>query len=323
MATAYNDTVGIMVGIEWDQDDMCIPGELLVKALSGFKGDAYTASTVNEADVVIASGRSKIKLHTLPTKDFPFKLPDQRKVPNISLTNSMLAGIERCLDGVGRDLTHPEQMGVTLDAQQGNAVLYATDNYTISRYGTKDAIELPGDTPIIMPTAFCENLLAVSKAYPEDEIDLYMHADALVAYVGKRARVFSKVLADLQPMDFERVIGRHIKLDKLEEQTCEVPEGFSAALDRALLVLSMVADKATRVTSAGEVIKLHSASDLGDADDTLAVGEEISLPEAVHIDPALVTRGLKGCALMGFLDRALVLASADRAYLHLISYVAV
>lgn len=323
MATAYNDTIGIMVGVDWDQDDLCVPGELLIKALSGFKGDAYTASRVGDADLVLASGRSKLKLHTLPVSDFPFKLPDHKRVACVSITNAMLAGIERCLDGVGRDLTHPEQMGVTLAVVDDCAALYATDNYTISRYSTADRLELPGDAPVIMPTAFCENLLAVGKAYPEDEIDLYIHADALVAHVGKHARVFSKILADLEPMDFERVIGKHVK-GALEDTTADVPKDLGDALDRALLVLSQVPDKTTKVTSGGEVIKLRSSSELGDADDTLAfeLAAE-TLPEPVHVDPALLTRGLKGCAYMGFLNRALVLTSADRAYLHLISYVAV
>lgn len=320
MATAYNDTIGISVAIEWDHDDLLIPGELLIKALSGWKGPAFTASAVDGADLVLACGRSKLKLHTLPAEDFPFTLPQASPMGAIDVGNSVLKGLERCLDGVGRDLTHPEQMGVTLDALNGVGVLYATDNYTISRFATSDKLALPGDTPVILPTAFCESLLAVAKAFPEDDITLELHADSIVARIAQHAVVFSKVLADLEPMDFERVIGKHVKLAQLAKITAELPDGFGDALDRALLVLSTSADKSTKVTPADDFIKLHSTSELGDADDTLAFDLP---PEAVvNIDPVLVTRGLKGCSAMGFLDRALVLRSAASDYMHLISYVA-
>ena len=138
--------------------------------------------------------------HTLAVADFPFSGP-KGKYTSITLDRNVLKGIERCLAGVGSNITHPEQMGVTLGADADGAVLYSTDNVTMSRYQTTADISLPGDAPVIMPTAFCENLLQVASAFPEAPVVLDVYVDALLARIGGAARVFSRMLCLLYTSD--------------------------------------------------------------------------------------------------------------------------
>ena len=141
-ATTYNDISAISVRAKVDVE-ACLPGDLLIRALNSFGAENIAFQQGPKDDsLVISSGRSKLKLPVLPLSAFPYEAPDTKKASEIVLDHSILKGIERCLLSVGNDPTHPAQMGVTLDADdKGNAVLFSTDNFTISRYQTKSKIE--------------------------------------------------------------------------------------------------------------------------------------------------------------------------------------
>lgn len=325
-ATAYNDISAIAVRCEEGLGglELCLPGDLLIRALGSFKGEALAVTESKDGGVQLTSGRAKMKLPSLPLDAFAFDFPGVSKIDPIAVDERILKGIELCLGGVGKDSTHPAQLGVTLEAENGVAVLYSTDNYTISRYRTASKVELPGDAPIIIPTFFAEQLLAVAKAFPAvDEIDLYVVPGGLVATFGTVARLFTKTLVDLEPLDFPTVLERLVKLKTITSLVDTIPDAFEGALERALLVLTNEVDKVTKCSAAGTVVKLRTSSSLGDSDDTLPFEPAAEqLDEPVKIDPALVLRGSKGCAKMAFLPRALLLTSEDCAYMHVVSYCA-
>lgn len=320
-ATAYNDVTAIMVRCEAMEDDICLPGDLLIRALQSFKGESLLMQAGKDSSIQLVSGRSKVKLPSLPAADFPFELPDG-KAAIIAFDNAILKGIERCLTGVGKDSTHPAQLGVTLDTEDGVAVLYSTDNYTISRYRTATKLKLPGDAPIILPTFFAEQLLSLGKVFSDEDIDLHVLPGVVIAKLGNKARLVTKTLVDVEPLDFAAVLSRCVDLNEVERIVEVIPDAFEGAFERALLVMSSEVDKVTKVTAARDGLRLHTSSALGDADDTLpfpAAQEMLDTP--VNVDPAMVLRGSKGCAKLCFMTKGLLLTDADAKYLHLISYV--
>jgi hypothetical protein len=319
-ATAYNDVSAIMVRADLGFD-CCIPGDRLIRALGSFSGEQVMVQQGADGAVVVSSGRAKVKLPTLKDQDFPFELPGD-DAPEVGLENQILKGITRCLISVGKDDKHPAQLGVTLDADdRGCAVLFSTDSTTISRYQTKAKVKLPADSPVILPTFFCEQLVGLSKAFPEEHITLVLLPGALLVEFGKKARLFTKTLVDLEPLDFPRVIARHCKLAGLKEDLSAIPDAFEAALGRSLLVLGDEVAKATRITCGDGVLRLHSTCGMGDADDSLPyelTGVEPTTP--FYIDPALLARASKVCALVGFLERVVVLADEQADFVHLIAH---
>lgn len=320
-ATAYNDIAAIRVKAEVDFEG-CLPGELLVRALNSFGSENLLFQPSKDQAIVISSGRSKLKLPTLATKDFPFKLPEDEGT-FIELDHSIMKGIERCLVSVGNDPTHPAQMGVTLDIDENdNAVLYSTDNFTISRYQTKTGIDLPGDTPVILPTFFCQQLVIMAKAFPKEKIELDLGAGALVVSFGKMATVFNKTLVDLEPLDFPRIFDKHCKLSTLKDRLGLIPDAWDSAFNRALLILSGEVDKATKVTVGESTIKLSSTSSMGDADDSMSHDTDIETapPEPFYIDPSLVIRASKLCGRVAWNQKAVALADDEGQFVHLISY---
>src|SRR3954469_1384879 len=83
-ATAYDDRMAIAVccsaGIH-----RLIPGVLLVQALTAFGGKEVLFHQDADDSFVMKSGRSKVKLPTLPLASFPFDWPDSTDTPWIDL----------------------------------------------------------------------------------------------------------------------------------------------------------------------------------------------------------------------------------------------
>ncbi len=318
-ACAYNDISAIAVRCDLGVS-RCVPGDLLIRALSSFGAAEVSFADGKEGAFVLKSGRSTLKLPTLVEEDFPFEWPSTKDCASIEVTPAMLAGIKRCLISVSNDPTHPAQMGVTLDPDaDGHAVLFSTDNFSISRFQTKNKVKLPGDAPLILPTFFCEQLVSLAAAYPKEDIDLYLLTDGLVVTFGREAKLFSKTLVDLEPLDFHKVIARQMDYSKLKPRLTMIPDSFDAALGRALLVLGAEVDKVTHTTVAEGRLTMHSTSAMGDSDDSMGFATDSPLVD-VHIDPALVARGTKVCALMVFTEKALILADAECVFVHIVAH---
>lgn len=320
-ATAYNDISAISVRVEMEVE-RCVPGELLIRALQSFSAEEVMFQQ-KDSEVVVSSGRGKVKLPTLANKDFPLEWPEEDG-KEIELHRAIVRGIERVLFSVGNDPTHPEAMGVTLDSVDGYARLFSTDAFTISSYETDKKLKLPAGAPAILPTFFCEQLVALAKAYPEEEIVLTLHGGAHIATFGDKARLLTKSLVEREPLDFPAMFKKQVKLDNLAKELVAIPAGFDSALERALLVLEAETDKITAVSLGKEAFSLHSTSSRGDADDKLPFDGDLDFgaPEEIYIDPALVARAAKSCGLMGLLPKALLLADSEAKFVHLVSYCA-
>ncbi len=327
-ASAYNDIAAIQIALPTkDLDlDLCLPGETLSKSLNSFNAEKVMLQEGKDASLVIVSGRSKIKIPTLAAKAFPLEIPESnKKVPSIAITDDIMTGIQRCLLSVGNDPTHPATMGVTLDAVSGKAVLFSTDNTTISRYASKSKVELPGDAPVILPAFFCEQLVTLSKAFPKAEVEVALHAGALVAYYfdegdAEVAVLFQKTLVDLEPLDFPSIMAKHVKSKDVAKELDAIPDAFDAAFTRALLILGSEVDKATKITCKSDSINLLSTSSVGEASDSITFDAGAPEAEPFHIDPTLVIRACKVCTHLGFFNRVMVMGNKDASFLHLIAH---
>jgi DNA polymerase III sliding clamp (beta) subunit (PCNA family) len=315
-ATAYNDVAAISVACR-SPVEACVPGELLIRALSGFGGAEVSMQIDKAGAAVLKSGRSTIKLPVLAAGDFPYEAPDANAGEVMTLYREIVAGVEKCLMSVGADPSHPAQMGVTLDAEGGLAVLYSTDNYTVSRFQTKAKLKLPGDAPVILPRFFCEQLIGLARAYPQSTLDLVVYPGGLLVEANEgEASLFTKTPVDVEPLDFPRMFARHVKGD-VKEQLAVIPDQLDGALQRALLVLGGEPIKRTRVQARGGQLSLRTSTGMGDSEDDVAFDNDDA---SFEIDPAHVARGAKACALMGFTDKVTLLADADGAFVHLIAH---
>lgn len=313
--TAYNDIAAIRITLDHDLDS-CLPGDMLLKTVSSMAGQSVLLQPLDDAPaVLVSSGRSRIKVPKLPVEDFPIKWPSTKSAESITLDQSILNGIRSCLVGVGTNPTHPAQMGVTLDVLGDKAVLYSTDNSTLSRFKTKTPIRLPGDSPVIMPTFFCEQVISLAKAFLDCEVTLFVLPGVLMARIGKAATIMTKTLVDLQPIDFAALIK---KVTGSATDLSPIPAGWDDAMQRALLVLDGLPDKAAELSPRKGAIRLVARSERGEAEDTLDFDGE-GPEEAIYIDPSLVLRGSKSASQLAFCSSAVMLVSGDGVYMHLIA----
>lgn len=327
-ASTFNDVAAIQIALpSRDLDlDLCLPGDMLSKALASFNAERVLLQP-NEKDgsLVLASGRARIKVKTLPAASHPLELP-KGKGARLTLSDDILAGIRRCLMSVGNNPHHPAGMGVTLDAPGGLVTLYSTDNATISQYQTKSKMELPGDSPVILPTFFCEQLVSLAKACPKADVDLLLHPGALVAefVTGTDevvARLFTKALDDMTPLDFPNIISKHCDPAKIVKRLGEIPATLDAAFDRALLVLGADVDKHTKITPNDSGFKMLSLGSGGEASDSIAFDDDsLAGSDPFNLDPGLIARAGKACSHMAFGSRVVVFSDADGRFLHLVAH---
>lgn len=315
-ALTHNDIAGLSVKASIGVD-RCVPGDLLIKSLASFSGEQVAMTYNPDTSVLlVSSGRAKLSLPTLPPSSFPFEMPNDAG-HDILITKDMLKGIEHCLMSVGKDDKHPSAMGVTMDTSEGAAcVMYSTDNYTISRYATSSAIDLPGNTPVILPTFFCEQLLMLSRAWPGESVLLFLLPGALVAEVGDEAVLFHKMLVDTSPLDFARVVERVCDPDNVKVQP--VPLSMDSAISRALLVVNSDS-KRTKFYVGDDKVQLKSESKMADAEDEMDFKTEGRDRVIFSTDPSLVARALKHCSHISFSSKAVLLTDGD-SFLHIIAH---
>ena len=141
------------------------------------------------------------------------------------------------------------------------------------------------------------------------------------AVFGKKAWLLTKVMADVESLDFVKIINKYLKLDKVRKDLSVIPTAFDTAWNRALLVLSTEADKATKVTVNARTIDLLSKGDMGEATDTLEFDAAHS-SITFYVDPGFVVRAAKVCGSIAFYDRVMVLGTDDATFLHIIAHCA-
>lgn len=328
-ALTHNDISAISIKCPFP-DPCCVPGELLIRALGSFSAESVALQrSGNDQSLLVVSGRSRLKVPTMPLKSFPFTLPEPESSGEaIPLTPEIIDAISQCLISAGNNPNHPATMGVTLDMDEdGSALLFATDNCTISRYSTEQGIKLPGDAPIILPTFFCNQLIALTKAFPDLSkfITLYAMPGALLVEFGDdagrpEATLFSKTIDDLEPLDFPKIIKKHIDVTRVDKLLGKIPDAFDAAFSRQLLVLGSEVDKVTQVQYDDGTMKLRSSSQVGESDESFAFdGPESKFD--FHIDPVLVIRGSKSCDKIALGEKVLVMAGSKDRFVHIIAHV--
>ncbi len=319
-ATAFNDAAAIGVHKVAADLDCCVPGEMLIRALASFGGQEVLFQPGKDGALTLKSGRSTLRVPTLPAGDFPFEWPGADEGTELDLGREMVRAIERCLISVGSDPNHPAQMGVTMEAEGGFAVFYSTDNLTVSRCATGARAKLPGDAPVILPRFFCEQLVSLAKTFPDARLVLVVLDGALLVEVGNEASLLSKTLVDVTPVDFPRIVRKHCDLAGLADSLVVIPDQFDAALGRALLVTAGEVIRSAKVSIKGGQLRMRATSGAGDSDDDMALAG--APDESFTFDAALVQRGAKACALVGFTDKVTVMADSKLEFVHLIAHVA-
>lgn len=309
---AYNDVIGVRTESPIDLD-CAIPGSIFTALLGSFSSGTLELSNESESEILVKCGRSRSKLATLPKDDYLFKFPDgSDSILEFDFDNDFIHGLEKCLLSVGYDPTHPEQMGITLSVQDGEPILYSTDNKTLSRYKLQSELKGLDDHQRILPVEFCEQLVAIYKKFHDPGVVVVGKGYILADF--DHTLLFSKLINDLNTPDYEAVFNSY-KVD--ETQYIEIPSELEDALNRALILLKDVNNSEIKISINKRSLFIRSSTSITESSDTIPLKKSMESMEFV-IDGLLLQKAIMESKKIGFQVGSVLLK--DREFTHLVSH---
>jgi hypothetical protein len=99
-------------------------------------------------------------------KGFSFSFPSKKGRYKFEIDEEMKSGLLHCLVSASDDTSKPQQMGIFLDIDEDQIIMYSTNNVSLSSY----TINIEGGTPntFILPVPFCRHLIKFLGSFDEE-----------------------------------------------------------------------------------------------------------------------------------------------------------
>lgn len=318
--TAHNDVMALRAPCK-TEFKAAFHGDTLLRLLDNIRSDILSF-TKDESCFKIKTGRSRLRLPFLEDSDFLFESPDRSKsykeAHRLFISDDFILGLECCLASVDEDPVHPNRMGITLSIGEKDAYFYSTDSFSVSRYLLKgDYYKDMSGVTVILPTEFCKQLLLFKKSFSGDGY-LVIAEDFVMSDFGDNIFVHSKLIIDLEPLDFGKVLD--VYKDSLKHCTSVFPPEIEECLQRSKAILTTVLDtgKLSEFVIKNRQININTKSDMGEVADVFTVNKKAHKSMSVSINPDLILRVLKRSMCFYFSENALILS--DNNFTHYIAY---
>jgi hypothetical protein len=258
---AYDGVAATIVSCETDLRG-AVRGDMLLGVV-GLAGPTITLKQEKDK-VVVSSGRSRVELPCLQSSDFMFQFPEQEAKTQFALTEVTIKGLALCSSGVGNDPRKPEFTGVTLQLGK-DAVFYASDNTSLTRYETKETVGKKQLT-VIVPKSVCDQILAVGSALEVEwgKVSVTVTEEFITIQFDEttpNVTIVGKLLA-VKPAQFEKAVAAH----ETNKPRFKIPEAFDKAVAKVALVISKEPQKDCVLITHKEVFTVSGQGDLGVAE---------------------------------------------------------
>lgn len=280
---AYRDTLGIIAPCAVDEE-FAVHGKTLIELIRASKVKEVEIELQNE-NILVKAGRSKIKLPFFASTEFLFKEPeDETWDMMLDIDKHFINGLELCLPGTATDHTMPALMGITIMGGK-ETYLYSCDGDSISRFN----LDKQNTKPIqyVMPSSFCEALLKIAGKTGNRFGQLYVNGQWVVAEMANAYRILGRIIENPEPLKFEAEIT---KIVKKAPEYISIPSAMTNALSRARIIAEPE-NKATEVTINGGKINLITETHMGIVRDTIAFKGDHP-PLEVKVDAKLMSRAI-------------------------------
>lgn len=320
---AYNDVVAISVPYKSDFKG-AIRGSLLSGVLSKYAGADVTL-TPEEGNVLIKSGRSKMRVPLLPTDAFLFTFPKvDPDGATLSLTrkskHALVRALDICLQALSRRVSEPQRLGVTVIPSKEKLKFYSTDSVTLSA-ATLTSKDHKFTGHVTLSKSFCEITLKLLQRTDVESALLWIDKEYAIMKFDDDVILYGRLVDDPNPPKFADIVESYMP-KRTENALASIPKELNVALDRAYLVVHKALEPVTRVKvldGDGDkmVLRIISKSEHGDVTESIEMGAH---PEVnVKIDLAR----FRECDLtkfdkIMFDPKCIVLASGSDMY-HLIA----
>jgi DNA polymerase III sliding clamp (beta) subunit (PCNA family) len=299
IVSAYDDNIAIVGPCEVDVGgSVAIHGNTLLGLLSSSTVEEVTFEQKGDV-VIVTMAKSVSKLPFQPEENFIFKVPDDQWKYKIPVTESVIMGIQLCLETTSKDTTQAALLGVTIEGDR----LYGCDSDALTRFTLKNAIK----SRILMSNRFCEAVLKLWAATSKVKGTLHFSDDWVFADFDDWS-IYGRLLEVKDPIDFEALIKKNIKG---KTDTYLIPSGFTGALSRARVLADPESQK-TVVTVAKGKLTLRTETHMGEVVDTLAMKDHPDVSS--NVNAAHLQRGLEVCEKISFLDTCTILERAPQVF---------
>lgn len=259
---AYRDTIGI-IGPCVLEDEFAVHGKTLMEMIRASSVKEVEIELQNE-NILVKAGRSKIKLPFFPSSDFLFHEPeDETWDLMLDIDKHFIRGLQLCLPGTAVDHTMPALMGITIMGGK-DTYLYSCDGDSISRFNLHK--ENTKSVQYVMPTSFCEALLKIAGKTGARLGQLYVNGQWAVAEMANDYRILGRIIENPEPLKFEAEIK---KIVKKEPEYISIPSAMTQALSRARIIAEPE-NKATEIAINSGKINLITETHMGAVKDTIA-----------------------------------------------------
>ena len=275
--TASDLEIEVKSSVECSSEDDCrfsLPARKLLEILNALSVHDEVVFTINEANVDITAGKSKISLPTLPTEDYPYMETDNN-TDMIDITDIELSNIinKTSFAMAYQDARHFLN-GLYLNSDNGKLVSVCTDGHRLAKYASN--MNASNDLAIIIPRKAILEINRILQSFSDNKENIikFSYSTKNFTISINSYNIISKVIEGSYP-NYNKVIPEdttsQITVDKL-------------ALKNSLNIISKVVNqqykgvKLTPTASTMHLISSNTDSEIGeDQIDVQYQGEDISI----------------------------------------------
>jgi len=291
-----------------------ISGQTLLNILGKSSAKEFEVTGYDNGKISCKLGRTKLTLPVLPTEDFLFEKPDEKRAVSFTLNKDFYTGIKMCMPSINTDPNHREQMGISVDINKKRTYICSTDNITVSRYKLKKGIDSKKDLQFILPKPFCEQLIRFSTMN-DVPLKLSVHKTFAIVDFEDGGFLFTKLYTSSVTLDYADIFEAHRKA--IKACTDNTPKTLKACTERSLVLLSKELDKTSTCVVASDSVMMKTDTALGKAVDKFKLNNSVKDDITYSINPELILRYIGLCNKISFSDSVVVMTS--ERFVHLVS----
>jgi DNA polymerase III sliding clamp (beta) subunit (PCNA family) len=299
-AYAHNGGLGIKTKLEMPIE--CgVPGALFMGLLNQTSTEEIEF-TLTEENLSFKSGRTKVKLATMPADKTLWRYPDKgsgKPLATIKASKGFLSAAKHTLMFNPVNTKRMEFHAICIYAVEKEMDLITTDQVSMVLAPVAEPI-VGTAKKIALPRELAEQL--VSKCAPGASLQMY--SDHFRIDTSKTTTMFCNVLDTTDMMDLTKTADR--LLDKAVP--FKVPEGFTGALERAVL-LSGSEEATVNLTASGKALKLSGKYPQGQLDEDFVLAK--SHAKATIAADAKIMLGIKGVTEIAIMEQVINFYGAE------------
>lgn len=270
-----------------------VPGGLFLGLLNQASADTLEFDYSDNV-LKFKAGRSSIKLNTLPLDRKVWRYPDKPKgkpLAVITISDELIKGLQRVLALKSGEKKRMEHHAVCIFAEGKEMDLYTTDSKSLLVMPVSE--ELRGSAnKIALPRDMAEQI--VSQCAPGE--DLSMYADHFVTRANANVTLYSNVFDTSEMLNLPEYADRFSD-DKVAPPFL-LPEGFTAALERAALIAGAADEPIVTLTVDGKSLKFSGKYKLGNVDEDFTLVKAVPKAEiSVDAKTLLAVKDVKKLAM--------------------------